>query len=50
MSRCIHLNALRNKIVHEGRIPDAEDIDEIQQGIEAAEWLLSFTQDLKQQF
>jgi len=49
LARCIELNTLRNEIVHEGRIPDAKDIDKIQEGIEAAEWLLAFTQDLKQE-
>lgn len=49
LSRCIELNTLRNKIVHEGRVPDEKDIDKIQEGIEAAEWLLAFTQDLKQE-
>jgi len=45
LSRCINLNTLRNKIVHEGTVPDEKDIEEIQEGIEAAEWLLSFTQE-----
>ncbi|HUS71404.1 MAG TPA: hypothetical protein VM075_11605 [Anaerolineae bacterium] len=49
LSRCVQLNTLRNKIVHEGRVPDEKDIDTIQEGIEAAEWLLAFTQGCRQQ-
>lgn len=39
---CIHLNKFRNKIVHEGRMPEAHDIERIKQGIAAAEGLLDF--------
>lgn len=45
LSHCLKLSALRNKIVHEGRIPDESDVDKIEDGIEAAEWLLTFTDD-----
>ncbi len=39
---CIHLNKFRNKIVHEGKMPEAADIERIKQGIGAAERLLDF--------
>jgi len=43
---CIKLNTIRNKVVHERKIPQQEDIKDIKRGIEAVEWLLNFIRDV----
>jgi hypothetical protein len=43
VARCVKLNGLRNKIVHDAYDPrDDSDIECIKQGILAAEWLVGF--------
>lgn len=47
IDRCDKLRRLRNDIVHEGKIPEGDDIENIKDGIEAVESLLSFLRDVE---
>ncbi|HUW95122.1 MAG TPA: hypothetical protein VMW58_05000 [Anaerolineae bacterium] len=47
IDRCVSLNSLRNKIVHDGKVPQSkQDIDTIRSGIQAAELLVEFVRSV----
>ncbi len=46
INRCDKLRRVRNKVVHEGAMPDQGEVNHIRRGIEAAEELLDFVEGL----